>query len=92
MQKQNGQLLRGIGIGLAAALAGMCLLLVAGAAGNSDEVGQFQICPAGDDSSAVFVLDTVTGHVWLVGRGSTVDLGTPWDRKSVRTTIRPVVE
>ncbi len=72
-------------------LVGACLMLLVGMAGDSDGPGAYQCCAAGDDASSVFVLDTQTGQVWLVGRREAVDLGTPLDRKSIRTSIPAVV-
>lgn len=73
-------------------LVGVCLMLVVGMAGGSDGPGPYQCCAAGDDASSVFVLDTQTGQVWLVGRREAVDLGTPLDRKSVRHSIPAIVK
>ncbi len=73
-------------------LVGVCLTLVVGmAAADSDGPGPYQCCAAGDDASSVFVLDTQTGQVWVVGRREAVDLGTPLDRKSIRHSIPAVV-
>jgi hypothetical protein len=73
-------------------LAGVCLMLVIGMAEDNAAPGPYQCCPAGDDASSVFVLDTQTAEVWLVGRGSNIELGTPFNRKSVRTNIPALVK
>ncbi len=74
-------------------LLAMCLMLAAGAAGDGDEeVGQYQCCAAGDDSLAVFVVETSTGHTWRLSRTDSYDLGTPYSRKSLRKSITPMVD
>lgn len=74
-------------------LAGICLMLIIGMAAADDTTpGPYQCCPAGDDASSVFVLDTQTAEVWLLGRGTTVELGTPFNRKSVRTNVPALVK
>ena len=75
-------------------LLAICLLLTLGSDGlneaESDGPGPFQVCSAGDMS--VFVLDSQTGQVWVIGRTDTYDYGTPWQRRSVRKSIMPTVE
>ena len=74
-------------------LLAMCLMLAAGAAGGGDEeVGQYQCCAAGDDSLAVFVVETGTGQTWRLSRTDNLDLGTPYSRKSLRKSITPMVD
>ena len=70
-------------------LMALCLALALGAATGDDSEGPYRIS-AGSDMSA-FVIDTQTGHVWLVSRGDNTDLGTPLDRKSLRKSISPMV-
>jgi len=75
-------------------LLAICLLLTLGSdvltEAESDGPGPFQVCTAGDMS--VFVLDSQTGQVWVIGRTDTYDYGTPWQRRSVRKSIMPTVE
>jgi hypothetical protein len=75
-------------------LLAVCLLLTLGndalTQAEPDGPGPFQVCPAGDLS--VFVLDSQTGQVWVIGRTDTYDYGTPWQRRSVRKSIMPTVE
>ena len=70
--------LKNIAIGF---LLGVCLMLGMGANGGNS---RYQSCAAGDDSSAVFVTDTQTGHTWRLGRKDTLDFGTPHERRSER--------
>jgi len=74
-------------------LLAVCLMLAAGAAdGGDDEVGQYQCCAAGDDSLAVFVVETSTGHTWRLSRTDNYDLGTPYSRSSLRKSITPMLD
>jgi len=74
-------------------LLATCLMLAAGAAGGSDdEVGQYTCCAAGDDSLAVFVVETSTGHAWRLSRTDNYDLGTPFSRSSLRKSITPMLD
>lgn len=74
-------------------LLGVCLMLAAGAAGGSDdEVGQYQCCAVGDDSLAVFVVETSTGQTWRLSRTDNYDFGTPYSRKSLRRSITPMLD
>ncbi len=73
-------------------LAGVCLMLVIGMAASDDSApGPYHCCPAGDDATSVFVIDTQTAEVWRVGRTQNTELGTPFNRKSVRTSIPAIV-
>lgn len=72
-------------------LLGLCVMLVVGAASSSDGPGQYQCCAAGDDSVAVFVIDTQTGQTWRLSRTDAYDLGTPGAPKSVRHSVTPLV-
>ena len=74
-------------------LLALCLMLAVGAAdGSDDEPGQYQCCAAGDDSLAVFVVETSTGNTWRLSRTDNYDLGTPYARKSLRQSITPMVD
>ena len=74
-------------------LLALCLVLAIGAAdGSDDSPGQYQCCAAGDDSLAVFVVETGTGHTWRLSRTDNYDLGTPYARKSVRRGITPMLD
>jgi hypothetical protein len=80
----------GLAIGF---LLALCLMLAIGATdGSDDSPGQYQCCAAGDDSLAVFVVETSTGHTWRVSRTDNYDLGTPYARKSVRRSITPMLD
>ncbi len=70
-------------------LLALCLVLAVGAATGSDSAGQYRIS-SGSDVSA-FVIDTQTGHAWQISQGDNIDLGTPFDRKSVRQSVTPKV-
>lgn len=78
-----------LAIGFALAL---CLMLSIGAAESNDNTGQYQCCAAGGDDLAVFVIDTETGQTWRLGRTDMYDFGTPYQRKSIRRSITPMVE
>ena len=93
MQKWANQAMRGSTMRfILGVLAGVCLMLVIGMAVADDNTpGPYQCCPAGDDAASVFVIDTQTAEVWIVGRTQNVELGTPFNRKSVRTSIPAVV-
>ena len=70
-------------------LLGLCVMLLVGADyGNTN--GRYQCCPAGEESLAVFVIDTQTGQTWRMGRTDTYDFGTPLERKSERSVETPV--
>jgi len=73
-------------------LLALCLVLVLGAdVANApkNEPGRYQ-CSAVD--SAAFILDTQTGQLWQVSATDNRDLGTAWERKSVRKSIIPTVD
>lgn len=70
-------------------LLAACLALAMGAAGGGQE-GTYQIS-ANSDLSA-YVVDTRTGECWQISRGDNVEFGTPFNRKSRRTTITAYVE
>lgn len=69
-------------------LLGICLMFTIGVSSNNSE--RYQCCAAGDDSLAVFVIDTQTGQVWRLSRTDTYDFGTPTSRKSTRKSETPV--
>ena len=74
-------------------LLGLCLMLaVAAASGNDDSLGTYQCCPAGDDSTAVFIVNTRTGQTWRLSRNDHYDFGRPQERKSIRSNIVPRVD
>lgn len=74
-------------------LLALCLLLVIGAAGAyNDSPGRYQCCAAGNESLAVFVIDTETGQTWRLSRNYMYDFGTPRERKSARRSITPMVK
>ena len=71
-------------------LLAFCLVFALGAATGGEDAGQYQIS-SGSDMSA-FVIDTQSGHVWQVSRSDNIDLGTPYERKSLRKSIIPRVD
>ena len=71
---------------------GVSFVCALGAVQSGDGAGQYQCCAAGDDSLAVFVTDTETGQTWRLSRTDTYDFGTPYQRKSVRSSQTPVVK
>ncbi len=71
-------------------LLALCLALALGAATGDESAGPYR-CSAGNDM-AVYVIDTQTGQTWRLSRGDNIDLGTPFDRKSLRTSITPMVD
>jgi hypothetical protein len=74
-------------------LLALCLLLVIAAAGTYDNsIGRYQCCAAGNESLAVFVIDTETGQTWRLSRTDMYDFGTPRERKSARRSITPMVK
>jgi hypothetical protein len=74
-------------------LLGLCLMLaVAAASSNNDNLGTYQCCPAGDDSTAVFIVNTQTGQTWRLSRNDHYDFGRPQERKSIRSNIVPRVD
>lgn len=73
-------------------LLALCLLLVVGAAKNYDDTSKrYQCCSAGDEPLAAFVIDTETGHTWRLSRTDMYDFGTPSEPRSIRRSIRPMV-
>ena len=73
-------------------LLALCLMLAFGAGGRSNSGGNYQCCAAGNDSLAVFVIDTQTGQTWRLSRADTCDFGTPRSRRSVQRSITPTVQ
>jgi len=73
-------------------LLGICLLLAVGSADKSNTTGRYQCCAAGDDSLAVFVIDTQTGQTWRMARTDSYNFGTPQMRKSERQSITPIAK
>ena len=71
-------------------LLAACLALAMGAASDSQSEGPYQIS-ANSDLSA-YVIDTRTGECWQVSRGDNIELGTPFERKSIRKSITPYSE
>jgi hypothetical protein len=70
-------------------LLALILLMVVGANNNSE---RYQCCAAGDEGLAVFVIDTESGHTWRLSRTDMYDFGTPSAPKSLRKSIRPLVD
>jgi hypothetical protein len=82
--------LRSLAIGFSLAL---CLLLVIGASGSYDNSSKrYQCCAAGNEPLSVFVIDTETGHTWRLSRNDMYDFGTPSEPRSIRRSIRPMVD
>jgi hypothetical protein len=74
-------------------LLAMCLMLAIGASGGNDQGrGKYQCCAAGNDSLAVFVIDTQTGQTWRLSRADTYDFGTPQSRRSAQRSITPTAQ
>jgi hypothetical protein len=87
---QNHLNLSSLAIGF---LLALCLLLAVGAAANYDAGStRYKCCAAGNEPLAVFVVDTQTGHTWRLSRTDMYDFGTPSEPKSVRRSIRPLVD
>ena len=72
-------------------LLAVCLMLASGAFSGSraDSEGPYQIATGSD--AAVFVIDTQTGQTWQLSRSDNIDFGTPFDRKSSRKFVTPMV-
>ena len=70
-------------------LLAACLALAMGAASGGQE-GTYQVS-ANSDLSA-YIVDTRTGECWQVSRSDNIELGTPFERKSRRTSITAYVE
>jgi hypothetical protein len=82
--------LRSLAVGF---LLAIFLLLVVGAAGSYDNNSQrYQCCAAGDEQLAVFVIETETGHTCRLSRNDMYDFGTPSEPRSIRQSIRPIVD
>ena len=74
-------------------LLALCLLSVIGATKSFDDSSiRFQCCAAGNEPLSVFVIDTETGHTWRLSRTDMYDFGTPFEPKSIRRSIRPMVD
>jgi len=74
-------------------LLALCLLLVVGAVGNNDgDSRRYQCSATGNSDLSVFVIDTETGHTWRLSRNDMYDFGTPSAPKSIRRSIRPMVD
>ena len=74
-------------------LLALCLMLVIGATkGYNNSYERYQCCTAGDDPLAVFVIDTETGHTWRLSRTDMYDFGSPAAPKSIRRSIRPMLD
>jgi hypothetical protein len=73
-------------------LLGLCIMFAIAAASNNYSPGRYQCCHSGDDSLAVFVIDTETGQTWRLSRSDNYDFGTPNARKSIRRNVVPLVE
>lgn len=69
-------------------LLGICLMLLMGA--RSNERGPYECCTAGANDFAVFVVDTRDGHTWRMSRTDFLDLGTPDNPISERTSTTPI--
>ena len=70
----------------------LCLFLIIGATNNNTNSQRYHCCSAGDEQLAVFVIDTETGHTWRLSRTDIYDFGTPFEPKSIRRSIRPMVD
>jgi hypothetical protein len=66
-------------------LLGLCIMPVPGFSKDNDN-GPYQ-CSAGQDG--VFVINTRTGQLWELGISSTIDYGTPQNRRFQRAYITP---
>jgi len=74
-------------------LLALCLLLAVGATKSYDNNSQrYQCCAAGNEPLAVFVIDTETGNTWRLSRNDMYDFGTPSQPRSIRRSIRPMVD
>ena len=74
-------------------LLALCLLLVVGASKSYDNNSQrYQCCAAGNEPLAVFVIDTETGNTWRLSRNDMYDFGTPSQPRSIRRSIRPMID
>ncbi len=74
-------------------LLALCLLLAVGASKSYDNTSQrYQCCAAGNEPLAVFVIDTETGNTWRLSRNDMYDFGSPSAPKSIRRSIRPMID
>jgi hypothetical protein len=74
-------------------LLALCLLLVIGATKDYDNSSKrYQCCAAGSEALAVFVIDTETGHTWRLSRTDMYDFGSPSAPKSIRRSIKPMLD
>jgi hypothetical protein len=74
-------------------LLALCLLLVVGATGGNDgNSRRYRCSAAGNSDLSVFVIDTETGHTWRLSRTDIYDFGTPSEPRSIRRSIRPMVD
>jgi hypothetical protein len=74
-------------------LLALCLLLAVSAAKSYDDnFERYQCCSAGDEALSVFVIDTQTGHTWRLSRTDMYDFGSPSEPKSIRRSIRPLID
>ncbi|MBN1807053.1 MAG: hypothetical protein JW837_17525 [Sedimentisphaerales bacterium] len=73
-------------------LLALCLLLTIGAMGNNYSSQRYQCCAAGNEPLAVFVIDTETGQTWRLSRTDTYDFGSPSAPKSIRQSIKPMLD
>lgn len=72
-------------------LLALTLLLAMGAASDSNSPGRYQCCSAGADDLSVYIIDTQTAQTWRLGRTDSFDFGTPFERKSIRKSITPML-
>jgi len=74
-------------------LLALCLMLVIGAnKGNDNSSKRYQCCAAGNEPLSVFVIDTETGHTWRLSRTDMYDFGTPSAPRSIRRSIKPMID
>lgn len=73
-------------------LLALTLILALGADSGDNSPGRYQCCSASGDDLSVYVIDTQTGQTWRLSRTDAFDFGTPFDRKSVRRSIMPMID
>jgi hypothetical protein len=74
-------------------LLALCLMLVIGATkGNDNSSKRYQCCAAGNEPLSVFIIDTETGHTWRLSRTDMYDFGTPSAPRSIRRSIKPMID
>lgn len=66
-------------------LLSLCIMLFSGFTSVTNN-GRYQ-CSATE--SWVAVMDTQTGHVWIMERSASIDFGTPRNRESFRKYVAP---